>query len=169
MIWEKLFAEKTGDKAERHLSQLHALEKTYGMRLPSISDRLNERFIKPLAVNRMLALVAPAMKDACEGQLPSTSFDMLRDEIEDYVQTTSGSGFDVPDWMRHLTQAVDREDRYMGGASYQAETEFRLPRVLLSQRQIRQQLRTWDEPSSKKKPKTPRKSKGKRSGRSKPD
>ena len=117
----------------------------------------------------MLALVAPAMKDACEGKLPSTSFDMLRDEIEDYVQSTSGSGLDVPDWMRNLKQAVDREDRYIGGASYQSETEFRLPRVLLSRRQIQQQLRTWDEPSGKRNSKTPRKSKGNRSGRPKPD
>ena len=168
MIWESLFAEKTGDKAEKHLSQLHALEKTHGMRLPSISDRLNERFIKPLAVNRMLALVAPAMKDACEGKVPSTSFGMLRDEIEDYVQTTSGSGFDIPDWMRNLKQAVDREDRYIGGESYQSETEFRLPRILLSRRNIQQQLKTWDEPPNKKKPKAPRKPKSKRSGGSKP-
>ena len=30
------------------------LEKRYGMRLPGVSDRLSERFIKPLALDRIL-------------------------------------------------------------------------------------------------------------------
>lgn len=162
MIWEKLFAEKTGNKAERHLSHLEALEKRHGMRLPSVSDRLNERFIKPLAVNRMLALVGPAMQDARQGRIPSRSFELLRDEIEEYVHSTNGSGLDVPDWMHSLARAVEKEDCYTAAASYQSETEFHLPRVPLSPRQIRQQLRSWNETGSKKKSSPSRKRGGKK-------
>jgi hypothetical protein len=165
VIWEKMFADKTGNKAERHLSQLQALEKRHGMRLPSVSDRLQERFVKPLAVNRMLALVAPAMREAQAGNTQSRSFEMLRHEIDAYMQSTSGSGLDIPDWMRSLEMAVAKEDRHAGSASYQVEAEFRLPRVELTQQQIRQQLKNWNEPVRKKKPPAPKK----RSSQQKPD
>jgi hypothetical protein len=169
VIWEKRFAEKTGNKAERHLLQLHALEKQHGMRLPSVSDRLQERFVKPLAVNRMLALVAPAMHDARAGRLSSSSFVMLREEIDAYMQSSVGSGLDIPDWLRSLEQTVGKEDRHAGTATYQSEAEFRLPRVLLNRKEIREQLKSWDDPVGKKKPPASRKrsAKKKRDGGSK--
>ncbi|MBT6155663.1 MAG: hypothetical protein HOK71_16755 [Planctomycetaceae bacterium] len=164
VIWEKLFAERTGNKAERHLLQLQALEKQHGMRLPSVSDRLHERFVKPLAVNRMLALVAPAMQDARAGRSPSGSFAMLREEINAYMQSAVGSGLDIPDWMRSLEQIVGKEDRHAGTATYQSEADFRLPRVLLNRKEIRQQLKSWDDPVGKKKSTASRKRSAKKKG-----
>ena len=34
------------------------------MRLPTVTDRLAERFIRPLAIDRVRALVKPAMDEA---------------------------------------------------------------------------------------------------------
>ncbi len=55
--WEEDFRARSASVANKHLIRLRSLEKKYGMRLPSISDRLSEQFVKPLAVNRMRALL----------------------------------------------------------------------------------------------------------------
>ena len=41
-------------------------DSAYGMRLPTIADRIAERFIRPLAIDRMRALVRPAMEQAAK-------------------------------------------------------------------------------------------------------
>ena len=88
--------------ANKHLTRLRSLEKKYGMRLPSVSDRLAEQFVKPLAVNRMRALLPRVLQDARVGRNPSLAFDALRAEIDNYLNTTNGSGIDVLAWLRTL-------------------------------------------------------------------
>ena len=63
-LWEQVVRARTRETSEKHLSRLAALEKRHAMRLPSISDKLAERFVKPFAVDRMTALLAQAIRDA---------------------------------------------------------------------------------------------------------
>ena len=44
----------------RHLAGLAQLESRHGLKLRTVGDRLRERFIAPLAIDRMCALVGPA-------------------------------------------------------------------------------------------------------------
>ena len=66
--WEEDFRARSAPVASKHLIRLRSLEKKYGMRLPSISDRLAEQFVKPLAVNRMRALLPGALRNARLGR-----------------------------------------------------------------------------------------------------
>ena len=59
-IWRRAMAERTSDVADQQLERLAKLQTQYGMRLPTIADRLSERFVRPLAIDRVRALVAPA-------------------------------------------------------------------------------------------------------------
>ncbi len=56
-IWRKAVADRTGDIAEDCLRRLRNMNKKYGMKLPSIAERLEEKFIRPLQVDRLCALV----------------------------------------------------------------------------------------------------------------
>ena len=64
VVWEEVFETKTELMAEHHLEELHRLERKYGMRLPSVANHLQERFVKPLMVNTMVATLARAVEDA---------------------------------------------------------------------------------------------------------
>ena len=64
------------------------------MRLPGITDLLNERFIKPLTLDRIEALVPQAIRDA-HGRRPSVDFSRLKEQIDQYLASTSGSGHAV--------------------------------------------------------------------------
>ena len=43
------------------IARLNSLANEYGMQLPTIADRLGERFIRPLVIDRLRAMVEPAM------------------------------------------------------------------------------------------------------------
>ena len=165
-IWEHVVQVKTGDMAEGHLDELHHLELTYGMRLPAMSDHLNERLVKPLAVNRMVALVPLAAEDARSGHLakPSESFETLRTEIDEYIQSTSGSGIDVPPWLRSLHKALDLAAAPAHADRYNTEPDLKLSPVLLTLQETRRQLKTWNEPLIKKPATTKNPPKKKRPG-----
>ena len=61
-IWRSAVAERTADIADEHLKRFARLNRKYGMRLPSIADRLGERFVRPLVIDRLRALVRPAIE-----------------------------------------------------------------------------------------------------------
>ena len=62
-IWRNAVAERTADIAADHLKRFARLNRKYGMRLPSIAQRLGEQFIRPLEVDQLRALVRPAIDE----------------------------------------------------------------------------------------------------------
>jgi hypothetical protein len=63
-VWRAAVAERTSSIAEEHLQRFKRLNRKYGMRLPSIADRIGERFVRPLVVDRLCAMIEPAMDEA---------------------------------------------------------------------------------------------------------
>src|SRR5262249_29051793 len=66
-LWEPPFPQLTGGLARQYLERLAALERSRGVRLNTVGDRLNERFVKPLALDRLKALIEPAMRESKAG------------------------------------------------------------------------------------------------------
>jgi len=69
-----------------------------------VAERLAERFVRPLAIDRVRALVAPAMEAA--GDADRAAFDALEQEIESLVREPAGAGLDLPDWLEALEEEV---------------------------------------------------------------
>ena len=57
-MWCRAMAERTADVAGALTKRLQELHQKYGMRLPTVDDRLAERFIRPLAIDRVRAVLA---------------------------------------------------------------------------------------------------------------
>ena len=55
-IWRQAIAQQTAPVAAEHLKRFERLCKKYGMRLPSIAERLAERFVRPLEIDRLVRL-----------------------------------------------------------------------------------------------------------------
>ena len=150
-LWEDEFQRKTREKAAGHIESLKLLEVEHGMHLPAMADHLNERFVKPLAVNRMVALVPRAMEDARQQQSasPSLAFQSLIEEIDSYLDDVSGSGIDIPHWLRNLEREVEFvETRWRNATSDSEEGDLGLPPVLLSESELREQLEHWNDTSA---------------------
>jgi hypothetical protein len=113
--WRRALADRTGELADTLQNRYHELRQKYGMRLPTVGDRVGERFVRPLAVDRVRALVKPAMdearKVAAGATERATAFELLEQETEELAQEPTGVGLDVPPWLAALEQEVDTERR----------------------------------------------------------
>jgi hypothetical protein len=103
-LWQRALAERTAETADANLSRFDELSAQYGIRLPSIAERLNERYIRPLAIDRVRALVAPAIA-AVESGDPAP-FSALQQEIASLADEPAGAGLDLPDWLAALEDEV---------------------------------------------------------------
>ncbi len=103
-MWCQAFRERTHDVADRHLAELARLSDDYGMRLATVSDRLKERFIRPLVIDRVKALVGPAMFGDPDSRL--RAYQALENEISGLASEPCGAGLDLPDWLAALEDEV---------------------------------------------------------------
>ena len=106
-IWRRGLAERIGEEAEMYMQRLDALQTEHAMRLSSIGDRIGERFLRPMTVDRMRALVEPALchPDESEGQ---RAFELLEEESNLLMREPSGSGLEVPSWLVALEDEVEQ-------------------------------------------------------------
>ena len=63
-LWARAMAKETQATADQQLHRLAELQKKYGMRLSTVADRLAEQFLQPLAIDRLRALVRPAIEES---------------------------------------------------------------------------------------------------------
>jgi hypothetical protein len=103
-LWQRALAERTAETADANLARFEKLCDEYGIRLPSIAERLGERFTRPLAIDRVRALVGPAVA-AAETRDP-VPFETLQQEIASLAAEPAGAGLDLPDWLAALEDEV---------------------------------------------------------------
>ncbi|MFM8272610.1 MAG: hypothetical protein ACKODX_09780, partial [Gemmata sp.] len=105
--WRTFIAEKTVELADELLKELTERETRYGVKLRTVRDRLEERFTRPLEIDRAAAQVAGAAKAARAGlSEDNPAFVRLGTAIEPLEAIVSGVGLDVPTWVRRLEDAL---------------------------------------------------------------
>lgn len=142
-LWRQAFAERTADVAARELQRLGLLIKKYGMRLPTIADRLAERFVRPLAVDVVRSLIAPAAEELRRGA-PGTTFAELVERAEELVQQPTGAGLDVPAWIESLEEEIDAATRAASAPGQAQHPAKGLPQAPLGVAEVLQQLAGWE-------------------------
>ncbi len=104
--WRQAVAERTCDVADDHLRRFDALVRQYGMRLPTIADRLAERFVRPLAIDQLRALVRPAWEPLKVGRT-NGAVARLETAVETFAADVSGAGIDLPGWLEAIEDELD--------------------------------------------------------------
>ena len=138
-LWRQALSGRITEEAERFLSRLEDLQKTYSIRMSTVADRLAERFIRPMIIDRMCALVRPAMRESNQSGTNPT-FELLEQEAESLARESTGIGFDVPVWLISLEEKVAQAR--MPSHQYDLGTKVAcaVERVLLSRGEIQQKL-----------------------------
>jgi hypothetical protein len=143
-LWRRAVAQRTSDVADWHLKRWQDLCRQYGLRLPTIGDLLSERFVRPLAVDRMLALVRPAIDESRHGEHPA-AFHLLEQEINEFAEHPIGSGLDVPAWIASLEQEVSRVVSHPEEADGSSDNQQAIPLVPLAWNDALQQIQGWSD------------------------
>ena len=107
--WRRALAERVARESDQYLERLAKLQEVYAMKMPTVADRLNERFVKPMTIDRMRALIRPAIRQLrASDREESHAFDLLVEEAHLMMREPTGVGLDIPAWLLMLEEEVDR-------------------------------------------------------------
>ena len=139
-IWRQEMFSNTAEFADDLTAQLHELQRQYGMRLSTVADRIGERFVRPLLIDRICALVEPAMTEA-RTHVPAAAFAELEGLLDELTAEPTGVGLDVPVWLERLEVEVDRERQsYLQQLDILEEAALLIPQRVLSRHDSQEQL-----------------------------
>ncbi len=134
-LWRRTVADRTTSAADSFQRQLAEREREHGMQLPTVGDIISERFMRPFDLDRIRALVRPAVEESRAGR-PLKTLPILQEELEDYTRTPTGSGLDMPNWLITLGQEVREARRDVNPALQALEWSPELPRVEMEASQL---------------------------------
>jgi hypothetical protein len=110
------------------------------MLLPSIAQRLQQRFVEPLQVDRLCALVRPAVEELRAGR-SSRALGRLQKGIDRFAANPSGAGHELPEWLAKLDEELERTNWTKIEAERTASDPcLRVPQTRLSSAEVRRQI-----------------------------
>lgn len=112
--WRRLLSERVKPEADRMLKKMEALQNRYSIQMATISQRINERFVHPMQVDRLTSLVARAMEDP-QGEESQRAFEMIENYAESLTRQPIGVGFELPGWITALQNEVDLQSDSLAG------------------------------------------------------
>ena len=139
VIWRRSLSERIGAKADIYVTKLRGLQREYAMRMPTVADRILERFVQPMTIDRMRALIEPAARDA-EANRPSGAFDLLQREADLLTQHPTGVGLDMPAWLAALEEEVEMVAKRHGGNEVDVMSLVTMPIRPLDREELKGQL-----------------------------
>lgn len=138
-VWRRSLSERISSEADIYVKRLKQLQHNYAMRMPTVADRIQERFVQPMTIDRMRALIRPAMQDA-ETSSHSAAFDLLEQESELLNEHPTGVGLDVPAWIDALEEEVDSLSKNTANQQLDPHSLMTIQFIPLSQQQLDEQL-----------------------------
>ena len=139
MMWRRSLSERIGTEADIYVEKLRQLQTEYAMRMPTVADRILERFVQPMTIDRMRALVGPAMRDA-EANREGRAFDLLEQEAELLTRHPTGVGLDVPAWLDALEGEVEQLAKRRASSEIDPQSLMTISIVPLSMDELNEQL-----------------------------
>ncbi|MBW3598246.1 MAG: hypothetical protein KY475_13365 [Planctomycetes bacterium] len=140
--WREALTREIQGKTHQYLAALAQLQKKYAMRMPTVADRINERFTRPMVIDRICALVEPALRDANESK-PSAAFEQLEADVSELTREPSGVGLDTPPWLASLEEEVDDALDRVYNRDRQIHVDALIPQVPLTFEKLRRELNKW--------------------------
>ncbi|MCM2374145.1 hypothetical protein [Aporhodopirellula aestuarii] len=142
LAWRHSLNERIAAEAELYVKRLRELQKRYSMRMPTVADRLEERFVQPMTIDRMRAFIAPAMADAEANRDHSMAFEMLEHEATLLSRTPVGVGLDLPPWLSALDKEVEKIGKRNLASEIDLQDLITIPVSPLTLDELRTQLAT---------------------------
>ncbi|MBM4001373.1 MAG: hypothetical protein FJ297_17870 [Planctomycetes bacterium] len=144
--WRGELTRRIGDKAGEFVTELRKMQRRYAIQMPTVADRIHERFTQPLMIDRIRALVEPAIQQAhLNDPSRQIAFALLEHDAAMMAKEPSGAGLDVPVWIEAIQDEVDHVRRPPHARDDDERLGGMLPRRDLSPDQILGQLRAWSE------------------------
>lgn len=140
-LWTQGVAEQTASAADHYLKQYDRLVRKHGMRLRTVRDLLEERFVRPLRVSRAQALIEPAVRELRAGQEDGVASVALEGAVDDLAAEPTGVGLDLPDWLLELASELERVEERVRDNNFDRTVNDHWAAISLSE--MMSQLDDW--------------------------
>jgi hypothetical protein len=155
--WRRAIAERTTELSDSLEKRYAELCKKYAMRLSTVADRIGERFVRPLTIDRVRALVKPAMDKAATSIgapdisaaasasiAPCVAFELFEQETNELAQGPTGAGLDVPGWIAALEEEVEQVRQARHRVDPTDPWRRRFGQAPLTMEEVQRQLTGWE-------------------------
>jgi len=106
-MWRRSLKLRVGSEAKRYISMLEAMRGKHSIQMSSVGRRIEGKFGSDMQIDRLTALVKPAMCEA-DQKKADRAFSMLKQEAQAFSRTTIGVGVDLPPWLAALEHEVQQ-------------------------------------------------------------
>ena len=106
-MWRRSLKLRVGNEAKRYIAMLEALRQKHSIQMSSVGRRIEGKFGSEMQIDRLTALVKPAMCEA-DQKKADRAFSMLKQEAQAFSRTTIGVGVDLPPWLAALEHEVQQ-------------------------------------------------------------
>ncbi len=135
--WRRALAERVGTESKRFIDECDGLRKKYSIQMGSIYDRINERFVHPMQVDRLCSFVEQAMK-APNSPASQRIFDLIEHLASSLAENSNGPGIDEPNWIVALSEEVEKVELKLHNGVQEARPLIKIPPLPFAD--LRQQL-----------------------------
>ncbi|MGF1581561.1 MAG: hypothetical protein ACFCD0_19715 [Gemmataceae bacterium] len=139
VAWQERFTNATRPMADFYLQRLEQLRSEYGIRLNTITDRLEERFVKTLALDRLCARIEPTMNAAGTSEADE-ALALFEEELKPYAETPTGVGLDIPQWLQRLDYSIHEAKAAKTEIAGLAENLLQIPKGELTLEELEEEL-----------------------------
>lgn len=142
-IWRQSLIERIQEEADTFVTRLKKIQVQYSIRMRTVADRVEERFVRPMEVDHLRSLVKPSLDESKDIKAGRPCFAELLKMTEELLEVPSGAGLEVPSWLI----ALEEEIELLRYPDYIKHDEKRLreviPQTKLSYDELQQQLTWW--------------------------
>ena len=105
-MWRRSVNDRVGEEADRYIGALEKLQQKYSMQMSSVAERLLERFVQPMQVDQIRALIKPAMTEPKDAYAEN-AFENLKSEALRLLSHPTGPGVELPYWLAALEEEIE--------------------------------------------------------------
>lgn len=132
--WCESIKERSGFHAQRFIRRYRKLCLKYGLTIKTVGDRLDERLVKPMTINKLCALLEPSILEARAGG-PTPSFHKLRELVKEFTREPSGTGYEPPTWLEEIENEINRYRNRSEDDDEMLDLKDFIPRKLLTKKE----------------------------------
>ncbi|MDO4628878.1 MAG: hypothetical protein Q4C70_06810 [Planctomycetia bacterium] len=134
--WYECVMDRSGYQAKSFIRRYRKLCLKYGMTIKTVGDRLEERMVKPMAINKLCALLVPAIQEAKSGG-ETPSFTRFLELVRDFTAVPSGTGYEPPSWLEEIENEINRYRNRSEEDDEMLDLKDFIPQNLLKQKEIK--------------------------------
>lgn len=138
-LWRRSLSDRIGAEADIYVQKLRELQHAYSMQMPTIAERILERFVQPMTIDRMEALVKPAIEDIEQGR-ESKAFEIIEQEADLLTRNPTGAGLGIPTWLAVIDEEVEQVIDQRENGDFATENLLSIRQEILSPENLEDQL-----------------------------